>query len=160
MLDSAHVLPPAAREPYSYRADSSVPPFPDDRPIIVFDGHCALCSGWARFVLRFDRARRFRLLTAQSPLGRALYVHYGLEPSDYETNILLTEGRAWCKSEASIRMAEGLGWPWALARVFRVLPLPHRDRLYGTLARNRLRVFGPRAACYVPGPEHRDRFLA
>ena len=40
------------REPYSYRQDATVPRFPDDRPIIIFDGHCALCSGWARFVLR------------------------------------------------------------------------------------------------------------
>ena len=57
---------------YSYRADPAVPDFPDDRPIIVFDGYCALCSGWARFVLRHDRRERYRLLAAQSPLGRAL----------------------------------------------------------------------------------------
>jgi hypothetical protein len=33
------------RAPYSYRCDSAVPSFPDDRPIIIFDGYCALCSG-------------------------------------------------------------------------------------------------------------------
>ncbi|WP_294767065.1 hypothetical protein [uncultured Rhodoferax sp.] len=31
---------------YSYRSDARVPPFADDKPIIVFDGHCVLCSGW------------------------------------------------------------------------------------------------------------------
>src|SRR3990167_3183195 len=124
---------------YSYRDDPAVPAFPDDRPIIIFDGHCALCSGWARFVLRHDPEGRYRLLPAQSPLGYALYVHYGLDPEDYQTNILIDEGRAWFKSEGSIRMAEGLGFPWFLAASFRLLPLPLRDWLYEWVARNRLR---------------------
>jgi transposase InsO family protein len=59
---------------FSYRHDPAVPDFPDDRPIIVFDGHCVMCSGWANFVLRQDRKARYRLLPAQTPLGRALYV--------------------------------------------------------------------------------------
>ncbi len=63
------------REPYSYRTDPAVPGFPDDRPIIVFDGYCALCAGWAQFVIKHDRAGTCRLLSAQSPLGRALYIH-------------------------------------------------------------------------------------
>ena len=145
---------------YGYRRDPAVPEFPDDRPIIIFDGYCALCSGWARFVLRHDRQARFRLLTAQSPLGRALYVHYGLHPDDYETNILIADGRAWFKSEGCIRMAEGLGWPWSLAGVFRVLPVGLRDRLYGLIARNRLRIFGRRDSCFMPDSRYADRFLA
>ena len=148
------------REPYSYRRDSTVPPFPDDHPIIIFDGYCALCSGWARFVLRHDRRQIFRLLAAQSPIGHALYMHYGLDPEEFETNILLASGVAWFKSEGSIRMAEGLGFPWSLARLFRLLPRRWRDRLYMTLARNRLRWFGRRAICYRAelGQEH--RFIA
>jgi predicted DCC family thiol-disulfide oxidoreductase YuxK len=148
------------REQYSSRQDAAVPRFPDDRPIIIFDGHCALCSGWARFVLRHDRAGLYRLLPAQTPLGRALYVHYGLDPEEYETNILLADGGAWFRSEGSIRMAEGLGWPWSLARVLRILPLRLRDRLYQSVARNRLRLFGRRSACYLGERGLEDRFLA
>jgi predicted DCC family thiol-disulfide oxidoreductase YuxK len=120
---------PVTQSAYSYRSDPAVPNFPDDRPIIIFDGYCALCSGWAQFVLRHDRHGRYRLLRAQSPLGRALYVHYGLDPQDYETNILIADGVAWFESEGSIRMAEGLGWPWSLAGCMRILPRPVRDRL-------------------------------
>jgi predicted DCC family thiol-disulfide oxidoreductase YuxK len=148
------------RPPYSYRGDSAVPEFPDDKPIVIFDGYCALCSGWAAFVLRHDPAGRYRLLSAQSPLGQALYRHYGLNPQDYETNILLADGVACFKSEGSIRMAEGLGFPWSLARVFRVLPMRWRDALYDTVARNRLRGFGKRATCYRPDPHFAKRFIA
>ena len=149
------------REPYSYRSDPEVPAFPDDRPIIIFDGYCALCSGWARFVLRHDLQGIYRLLPAQSPLGRALNIHYGLDPEDYETNILLRGGIAWFKSEGSIRMAEGLGMPWSLpGGAFRILPCPIRDRLYELIARNRLRLFGKRETCFVPDRNYQDRFLA
>jgi predicted DCC family thiol-disulfide oxidoreductase YuxK len=148
------------REPYSYRHDSAVPVFSDDRPIIVFDGYCALCSGWAQFVLKHDPAGTYRLLPAQSALGRAIYIHYGFDPEDYETNILIARGSAYFKSEGSIRMAEGLGFPWSLAAVFRIVPGPLRDRLYEFIARNRLRIFGKRATCYRPEHRYEDRFLA
>lgn len=144
---------------FSYRHDPAVPDFPDDRPIIVFDGHCVMCSGWANFVLRKDRKARYRLLPAQTPLGRALYVHYGLDPENYQTNILIEDGAAWFKSEGSIRMAEGLGFPWRLAALGRVLPLSIRDRLYEWIARHRFHFFGKRDTCYLPAAHYADRFL-
>ena len=149
-----------SREVYSYRSDPAIPSFPDDYSIIVFDGYCPLCSGWAKLVVRHDHGSRYRLLSAQSPLGRALYQHYGLDLRDYETNILLAGGTASFKSEACIRMLEGLGLPWSLASLFRLLPLAVRDRAYDIIARNRFRFLGKRDACFVPGPEIKERFLA
>jgi len=147
------------REPFGYRSDPAVPSFPDDRPILVFDGHCILCSGFVQLILRRDRERRFRFLTAQSPLGAALYRHYGLHPTDYETNILIEHGLAWIKSEGTLRILERLGLPWSLIALGRVLPLPICDRLYEVIARNRLRWFGVRPSCYLTDPSEADRFL-
>jgi predicted DCC family thiol-disulfide oxidoreductase YuxK len=148
----------SSAEAYSYRRDAAVPAFPDDKAIVIFDGVCVMCSGFAQLILRRDRQRAFRLLTAQSPLGAALYRHYGLDPVHYETNILIEDGRAWFKSEASIRILARLGFPWSLAVVGRVLPLRVRDWLYDIVARNRLAWFGTRA-CYVPSSSDADRFL-
>ena len=136
------------------------PSFPDDRPIIIFDGHCVLCSRFAQFVLKEDRKKRFRLLAAQSPLGAALYRHLGLDPVNYETNILLQDGRAWFKSEGSIRMFAQLGLPWRLASIARILPRFIRDAVYDLVAHNRLRWFGVREQCFRPDPADADRFLA
>jgi predicted DCC family thiol-disulfide oxidoreductase YuxK len=148
------------KAPYSYRDDPAVPKFADDRPVIIFDGHCVLCSRSAQFVLRHDVRGIYRMLAAQTPLGRALYVHYGLDPLDYESMILIADGVPELKSEAVIRIAQGLGLPWSLAAILRVLPRAWRDRLYDVLARNRFRVFGRRATCYLPDPSDADRFLA
>jgi predicted DCC family thiol-disulfide oxidoreductase YuxK len=147
-------------EPYSYRADPEVRAFSDDRPIIIFDGHCALCSGWVSFVLRHDRAAVFRLLPAQTALGVALYRHYGLDPEDYETNILIADGRAYFKSESAILMLDRLGAPWSAARALLVMPAWLRDPLYDIVARNRLRWFGRRDVCLTSAPRYEDRFLS
>ena len=149
----------AMAAPYSYRDDPAVPPFPDDRPIIVFDGYCGFCSGFARFVMRHDRAGRYRLLAAQTDLGRALYRHYGLDPDNYATNILLENGVARFKSDGSIAMFSGLGFPWSLAGAARILPRRVRDAGYAVIARNRLRIAGRRATCFVPSEQDRARFL-
>jgi predicted DCC family thiol-disulfide oxidoreductase YuxK len=144
---------------FSYRHDPTVPPFADDRPIIIFDGHCAMCSSFARFILRHDRQGRYRLLPAQTPLGVALYRHYGLDPVNYETNILLDNGVAWFKSDGSLKMLQGLGFPWSMLWVFALVPTFVRDRMYSIIAGNRLRWFGRTEACYLSEPGHADRFL-
>ena len=145
--------------PYSYRDDPAVPPFADDKPVVIFDGLCALCSHAAAFVLRHDANATFRLLPAQSLLGAALYRHFGLNPQDYETMILLRDGVAHLKSEAAIRIAQGLGFPWSLAVIFRIVPRALRDRLYMMVARNRFRWFGRRESCYRPDPRFADRMI-
>ncbi|MCE9522319.1 MAG: DCC1-like thiol-disulfide oxidoreductase family protein [Alphaproteobacteria bacterium] len=144
---------------FSYRSDARVPAFPDDRPIIVFDGKCVMCSWFATFVMRRDPARRFRLLAAQSPLGEALYLHYRLDPENYETNILIEDGDVYFKSESSIRIFVRLGFPWSMVAMGRLLPLGVRDWLYEIVARNRLKWFGVRDSCYLPSPEDAERFL-
>ncbi|MEO5805991.1 thiol-disulfide oxidoreductase DCC family protein [Devosia sp.] len=150
----------ALQTPYSYRGDPAVATFADDKPIIVFDGHCSFCSNWVQFALRHDRSGQYRFLPAQSELGAALYRHYGLHPTNYETNVLLTDGLALFESEGTIRMIAGLGWPWSLINAARLLPRPWRDWGYRLLARNRFRWFGRTDACFVPGPAFKDRFIA
>jgi predicted DCC family thiol-disulfide oxidoreductase YuxK len=148
-----------AKEPYSWRSDPDVPAFPDQYPLVVFDGECVLCSANARFVLGRDRRRRFRLTTAQGPLGAALYRHFGL-PSDEEGTILVIDrGRLLTDSDAALAIPAGLGWPWRIAAAARIVPRPLRDRAYRMIARNRFRWFGRRETCWLPAPADSDRIL-
>lgn len=150
----------SGREPYSYRADPAVPSFPDDRPLIVYDGVCVMCSGWVRFILRHDRRGLFRFTDAASPLGQALFRHYGLKTHDYESYVMVENGRAYLRSDPSLTILQRLGWPWAAAGVFKLVPRFIRDRVYDWVARNRYRIFGKRETCWLPDPATRERFLA
>lgn len=136
-----------------------MPPFPDDLPLVVFDGVCVLCSGFAQFVVRRDRSRRFRLTAAQSPLGQALFRHYGLDPDEFETNLLIEDGRAYGKLDAFARIMAGLGGVMGVAAVTRAIPAAVGDPLYDAIARNRYRLFGRREVCMMPGEAWRDRVL-
>jgi predicted DCC family thiol-disulfide oxidoreductase YuxK len=144
---------------YSYRDDASVPAFPDDKPLIIFDGRCVLCSNFAQFVLRHDRNARFRLMAAQTPLGQAIYRHYNLDPVNFETNLLLQQGHAYRKSAAAIRIFSQLGLPWSLIKAASWIPRRMLDPLYDIVARNRLKWFGSRSQCFLADPSYRDRFL-
>src|SRR5688572_4468471 len=130
-----------------------------DRPLIVFDGLCVLCSGNARFVLRHDRRRHFNLTTAQGPLGEALYRHFGLSTDDYETMLVIDGGRLFTQSDGAIAIARGLGWPWRAAAAARIVPRPIRNAVYRLIARNRYRLFGRRDVCWTPSPGEADRIL-
>lgn len=144
---------------YSYRADPAVPPFADDKPVIVFDGVCVLCSSFARFVARHDRARVFRFTAAQSRLGQALFRHYGLDPVDFETNLLLAEGRAYGKLQAFAGIMRRLGGPWRLLALAGKVPPRLGDWLYDRIARNRYRLFGRTETCMMPDASWRDRVI-
>ena len=159
MSDGVIDRSPSPGAAYSWRGDPAVPAFADDKPLVVFDGHCAFCSGWVRFILKRDRARRFRFLPAQSVLGEALFRHLKLDPTDYTTSILIEDGEAFLKAEGIIRIGEGLGFPWSALRVGRLLPLAWRDRVYDVIARNRYRL-GRRDRCYLAERGDADRFLA
>lgn len=137
-----------------------MPAFDDTAPIIIFDGQCVLCSHFVRFVLRNDRRGRLRFLATQTTLGEALYAHLGLRTGDYETYVLLEDGRARVKSDAALRIFALLGPPWLILSVGRVVPRFARDSFYDWIARNRLRWFGARTTCYVPRMAERERFIA
>ena len=145
---------------YSYRDDASVPRFDDARPIVVFDGVCVLCSGWMEFLVRRDpEAARFRFVVAQSSLGQALYRHYRLDPVEFETNLVLVEGRLYTKLDAFAAVMRELPRGWPLLSVARWLPEPIADWLYDRIAKNRYRWFGRRDTCLMPTSDLRTRFL-
>ena len=127
--------------------------------IIVFDGVCLLCSGWVRFLLRFDRRRRYRFAAMQSESGRDLLMRNGLDPDDPVSFLLVTPTDTLTDSDAILRVLTGLGGAWRVMHVLRLIPAALRDPLYRVIARNRYRWFGRREACLVPDAAARDRFL-
>jgi len=148
------------RGPYIYRQDPAVPAVRDDRPLVLFDGDCALCSGSARKILKHDRAGSIRLAPTQSPLGRALLVHYGVDPDDPYTMLLIQDGVARQRSDGVLGIAALLPSPYRLAVLARVVPRGVRDRLYDFIARRRRRFPGATWCAMPPqGMDMSDRVL-
>lgn len=128
-------------------------------PIIIFDGDCVLCSANARLVLEHDQRGLFRLAAMQGDVGRALMLASGVDPDDPDTLLLIDGEVLHRNSDAALAIYEGLGWPWQVMGMARIIPRSLRDSLYRWVARNRYRLFGQRAQCFVPRPEWKERLL-
>jgi predicted DCC family thiol-disulfide oxidoreductase YuxK len=130
-----------------------------DAPVILYDGVCNLCNGTVRFVIRRDRAARFRFAALQSAAGRDLLARLGAAPPDLGSVLLIQDGHVYRKSEAALRIARRLDGAWPMLYALRAVPRSLRDGVYDFIGKRRYRWFGRTETCQVPGPEDRTRFL-
>lgn len=139
--------------------NATVPYLKDGDRVVLFDGVCRLCSAWARFLLKFDRDRRFKLATVQSEEGQAILAFFGMPLDTYETLLLVESRQMYVKSDAILRILRLLPFPWPALTFLRLIPSPIRDWVYDRIARNRYRLFGKTEVCVVPSAEDEARFL-
>jgi predicted DCC family thiol-disulfide oxidoreductase YuxK len=120
--------------------------------LILFDGVCVLCSRGCRFVSERDRLRYFRFVPLQLAEGRPLAEQLGIDPDHPDSFALISNGQAYVKSEAALRIARELPhWRWVWISYF--IPQMIRDAIYDFIARNRNGWFGRRDACILPNPD-------
>lgn len=126
--------------------------------VILFDGYCFLCTGLIRFVLKEDKAMVFQFVSQGSMVGQNLLdsCEGGLDLT--ESIVLVMDEGCWVKSDAVLNILISLPGPWALGRVFRLVPRSIRDWIYDGIAHNRYRWFGRRDVCMVSITGHEDRF--
>lgn len=132
--------------------------------LLLFDGHCGLCTSLVQFILAHDRAGIFHFASLSSPEGRSTVTRHGGDPDDASTVYVVADyqtpgARRLIRSRAALFVVGAIGWPWKALTLFGVLPTVLLDRLYDVVARNRYRVFGRREQCLMPRPEWQDRFI-
>jgi predicted DCC family thiol-disulfide oxidoreductase YuxK len=130
-----------------------------DHPVLLFDGVCTLCNEVVQFIIPRDPEGRIRFASLQSETGKGLLIGHGLSPGDRDSVVLISDGTAYRKSDAAIRLAELLGWPYRGAAIGRILPRSIRDGLYDIIAANRYDIFGKKDQCLIPDDDISDRFL-
>lgn len=150
---------PDPKPRYSYREDAGVPAFDETRIHLVMDAECALCSRAARRIARLDRDDRVRIAPMQGALGRALLEHYGLDPDDPASWLMVEDGWAWSSLEGMARLFPSLHWAYAPVRLVRALPFAVQDWLYARIARNRYTLFGKGDLCAMPEAAVQDRLV-
>lgn len=124
-------------------ASQSFPGGPNCRYLLLFDGDCGWCSGWAAWLVRHKPHGRMIL----APLsGTTAQPFVGSHPPT-DTMVLVvreTDGRLrlYTHSEAVFITASALGWPWRALGLFKLLPRKLTDAMYRWVARNRHRLSG------------------
>ncbi|QLD88120.1 DUF393 domain-containing protein [Natronomonas salina] len=132
---------------------------PTDRPVLLFDGVCNLCTGSVQWIIERDPEGQFRFASLQSDAGQTLLAELGL-PEEYIDSIVLVDGDDYyTQSTAALHVAKRLGLPYSALYPLVAVPELVRDSAYDVVANNRYRIFGKKDSCMMPSPEVQDRFL-
>lgn len=127
--------------------------------IILFDAICVICNGWAKFLIQHDKHSKFKLVSAQSPLGEEILKYYAMSTEHYTTMLVIKDGQLYTESSALLKVMQHLGLPFSLMNAGYLLPRPIRDFLYRRIALNRYQLFGQTNNCLIPSAENRQHFL-
>jgi predicted DCC family thiol-disulfide oxidoreductase YuxK len=131
--------------------------------VLLFDGECGLCTRIVQLVLRADRKGTLCFASLQGDFARKIIArHAELRAVDSMALLDATAAGDYhvsVRSEAALRLARYLGFPWSLFGLARVIPRPIRDRGYDWIARRRHRWFGPALTCQLPTPEQQKRMV-
>lgn len=130
------------------------------KPIILFDGVCNLCNSSVQFIIKRDSQAHFLFASLQSEIGQAILREFGLNTSDFDTFVLIENGKAYTKSTAALKVVKKLEGAWKYFYIFNVIPTVIRDLFYIFVAKNRYRFFGKKEYCMLPQPELKSRFIA
>ena len=121
------------------------------KAVLLFDGDCAMCNRWVRFITREEQEPGLQFAPLQSDAGRTLLRKHGL-PEDYRDSIVVIEldgadQRAFVKSRAVLRALAGLGGFWRVFTALGIVPRNASDWLYGQIAQRRHRLFRTAPTC-------------
>lgn len=128
-------------------------------PVILFDGVCNLCNGAVNWIMERDRKAHFRFASLQSDAAREMLATVNGGNPLPDSIVLIDEAGVHTQSDAALRIAAKLKWPWSWLSALRIVPRVLRDAMYNVVARHRYRWFGQSDTCRVPAPHERHRFL-
>ncbi len=128
-------------------------------PIILFDGVCNLCNTSVQTVIKKDKQGIFYFASLQSEAGQNLLKEFNLPQENFNSFILIQNGKAYQKSTAALMVAKQLNGLLKLLYVFIIVPTFIRDTVYNIVANNRYKWFGKKESCMIPTPELKARFL-
>ena len=141
--------------PFHSLSDQKAVPEP---AVILYDGVCHLCQGFAAFIIERDPKRVFRLGFIQSVSSREKLQEFPAL-SGMNSVILIEEGKAYTRSSAALRIDRRLSGAWPVFFVFILIPPFIRDAAYDFIARHRYHWFGRNDECPLPPPGIADRFM-
>src|SRR5690349_20614647 len=94
----------------------------NEHPVILFDGVCNLCSSSVQFVIKRDKNDLFRFASLQSDFGQQVLRDHKLSPTDFNSFVLLENGKIYAKSTGALKVAKRLSGGWPLLYGFMFVP--------------------------------------
>ena len=130
-----------------------------DKPILLFDGSCNLCSRGVQFFLKRDKKRIIYYASLQSNLGQSLLEKFNLPLTKFDSLVFVIGQQYWQKTDAVIKASSLIGGRYHLLLFCKIIPGFLRDFCYSIVAENRYRWFGKSETCFLPEEKYKQQFL-
>ena len=129
-----------------------------ESPLILIDGDCIVCNGFAKFVLSKINGKVFYFSSIHSDTGKMIIKELKLETVD--SIIFICSNQVFTYSSALLHIFRLLGRPWSLVYYcFNWFPVRLRDTVYKIFAKNRF-IFGRKNdSCLIPSSHITKRIL-
>ncbi|MBJ2173022.1 thiol-disulfide oxidoreductase DCC family protein [Aureibaculum sp. A20] len=131
----------------------------NNKSIILFDGVCNLCNNSVQFIINRDKNNHFIFASLQSDAAQDILLHFQRNNSDFDSIILIVNGKIFDKSSAILKIFNKLNGFWKYSYVFIIIPKFIRDFFYTLIAQNRYKWFGKKDSCIIPTKELKAKFL-
>jgi predicted DCC family thiol-disulfide oxidoreductase YuxK len=112
-----------------------------------------------QFVLKHDKQKIFRFASLQSKAGQTLLKKYNLSETNYNSFVLIKDGKPYLKSTAALIVAKDLKGLIKILYAFIIVPAFIRNAVYNVIAKNRYKWFGKKESCMMPTVDLQNRFL-
>jgi predicted DCC family thiol-disulfide oxidoreductase YuxK len=118
-----------------------------------------MCHAWVKRIIRWDKKKIFRFSPLEGELAKntlsSILPGYIAE----DTIVYYDDGKVYLRSDAALKIAGALGFPYHLLAAGILVPKFLRNVLYRKIASNRYR-FGKRyTSCPLPPVEWKDLFI-
>jgi predicted DCC family thiol-disulfide oxidoreductase YuxK len=130
---------------------------PSNTPLVLYDGHCALCNGFVKIILKLDKAHYFHFAALQSEVGK-YYLGLNQIGDEVDSIVLIDQSKVFLYEQAAYQIAKKLVFPAKLILIAKILPATWQRKLYLKIAANRYQWFGKYDACPLPPLAFRHRF--
>tara|TARA_B100000029_G_scaffold458382_1_gene487748 strand:- start:53 stop:421 length:369 start_codon:yes stop_codon:yes gene_type:complete len=109
--------------------------------IVLIDGYCPVCTGWAAFINKRDKTGRLSVVAQETDRGRTLLKEQPSNLSGLDSVFFVDESGRWsARSSATIHILLRLPLPYRLGAIIWMVPRPIRDAAYDLYASRRRRT--------------------
>ncbi len=127
--------------------------------VILFDGVCNFCNSTINFVIEHDEKDIYKFASLQSDIGQEYLKKHNLPLDDFDTFVLIDDGKFYVSSTAALLVAKDLNSIVKYLYIFLLIPRPIRDMVYKLIAKNRYSIFGKSDSCRIPTEKEKNKFL-
>ena len=127
--------------------------------IIFFDGTCPMCNAWVKRIIRWDRKKIFRFSPLEGEMAKKTLTSLLPGYITEDTIVYYDDGVIYLRSDAALKIAAELGFPYNLGVIGYVTPKKWRDGIYRFVANRRYKYGKRYDVCPMPPESWKDLFI-